>query len=93
MIKYIVVHVTTEPTDPDGAFEGGLDEDELYHPEVKEVILCQDKAGVGKAIKSTEKLRDGSFGMLDWAVFEVNGSKTERRSVIFEKDGKVRSIQ
>ena len=93
-MKYIVVHITTEPNDPDGAFEGSLGEDEQYVPEVKAVLLCKDKEGVGKAIEAAGKWRLLEDGCLDWAVFEVKGSKTERRSVIFEKNGKsVRSIQ
>lgn len=89
-MRYIVVHVTTEPIDPDGSFEGSIDEDEQYQPLVKAVVLCKDKEGVGRAIKSAEKLQDGT----DWAVFEVKGNKTDRCAVVFEKDGKtVVSIQ
>jgi hypothetical protein len=91
MLKYLVVQVTTEAVDPDGHFEGSIDEEDAWSAEVKDVVLCADAAGVGEAIRKA-----GKKG-LDWAVFEVietwtkgvgAGSRTERRAVTFEKDGK-----
>jgi hypothetical protein len=84
MFKYLVVHVTTEPCDPGGFFEGSIDEEDSQTAEVKGVILCRDGVEVATALKKAEK------SGFDWAVYEMNAhlGTTERRSVVFGKSGK-----
>ena len=84
-LRSVVVHVTTEPVDPSGEFEGSIDEEDAYEADVKDLVLCKDKIDVEFALKKAEGLH------LDWAVFEIldkpTGNVTKRRAVIFEKDG------
>jgi hypothetical protein len=91
-VNFIVVHVTTEPVDPEGSFSGSIDEEDSQVADVRDLILCKDKVDVGMALEKAEK------SGYDWAVYEVldkpTGQKTARRAVVFEKDGKtIRSIE
>ena len=81
-MRYLVVSVTTEMVDPNGDFEGSIDEEDSQVADVKGITLCRLRTDVGDAI--ARSLKDGC----DWAVFEVVGNKTERRAVTFEPDGR-----
>jgi hypothetical protein len=85
-VNFIVIHVTTEPTDPAGVFDGSIDEEDSQVADVRDCILCKDKVDVEMALAKAEK--NGH----DWAVYEIldkpTGKKTARRAIIFEKDGK-----
>ena len=88
MFKYLVVYMTTEPIDPEGHFDGSIDECDAYAADTRGIVLCKDVEAAGFAIKAAA---DHDCGC-DWALYEVVGDKTVRRAITFESDGTVQEI-
>ena len=78
---YLVIFVTSEAVDPEGDFEGSIDEEDAYVPGVENVVICRNEQAVRDVIHENKTAHD-------WAVFEVVGDKTERRAITYESDGR-----
>lgn len=79
-MRYLVILSVTE--------EDGTPDEPWERTSPKEVILCKDSKEVAAAIQSA-RARAHSYDDMDWCVFEVVGTKTEQRAVLFKMNGDV----
>lgn len=77
-MKFLVVLHETRLDDGMG---GEVEDPADVVSDVSAIHICPDTKSVCAALTKAEKKK------LDWAVFEVVGSKAVRRSIVFKMDG------